>query len=327
MTQRAFVTGATGFLGQNLARELLSQGWQVSTIARPTSDLQDLEGLDIEIARGDITDPDSLAAAIPRNVDAVFHVAASTSVWSGNNESQTRINVGGTRNMLAAASDAGAGRFIHTSTFAVWGFPDGRFDEDTPWAEGNEWINYVRTKREAERLVRDAASNGTDAVILNPGHIMGPGDRHNWSRMFRMIAQGKLPGVPPGGGSFGDVREIAKAHIRAFSVGTPGRNYLLGGTDASMLEVVQIAGELLGQKVPAKASPGWLLRAVGRVNAIVASLTGREPDLTPEGAAMITSHMQCDSSRAIEELGYGFTPIRTLLEDSCNWLREKGLLG
>ena len=324
---RAFVTGASGFVGINLVKELLAQDWQVSILVRQSSLLDDLAGLPVTISYGDITDADSLAAAIPHGVDAVFHVAASTNIWSANNANQTRTNVDGTKNVLHAALQAGAKRLIHVSSFVVYGFQPGTIEEATPRITNADWINYVATKYQAELLVRKAiAEDGLDAVIINPSHIMGPHDRHNWARMLIMVNNGKLPGVPSGAGSFADVREIARAAITAFHRGRTGQNYLLGGTDAAFVDVVRIAGKLVGKKVPARATPAWLIRAIARIKVLIASVTGNEPDLTPESAAMVTQHIMCDSSLAIAELGYKNTPIEVLVTDTYNWLAGAGLL-
>lgn len=308
-------------------RQLVEAGWRVTVLARPTSPMDDLQGLEFRLHEGDITNPTSLEGAIEPGTDAVFHVAASTNIWSRNNDQQTRINVDGTRNMIEAAAAAGVARFIHTSTFVVWGFPTGVLTENSERVEEDGWINYIRTKRLAEDMVKEAVAEGKlDAVICNPAHVLGPGDRHNWSRMIRLVHDEKLPGVPPGGGAFADVKEIAKAHITAFERGRSGENYLLGGNDELFYDVVKIAGDILGKKIPGKASPAWLLRAAGKIYVMIAAVTGKEPDVTPEGAAMITRHIHCDSTRAVEELGYGFTPVRELLEDTCRWMKDKGML-
>lgn len=327
MGLKAFVTGATGFVGGHLCRELVAQGWTVSALVRPQTPPEDLAELPLELCPGDVTDLPSLYDAIPEAVDCVFHVAASTNIWARRNAMQEAVNVGGTRNVLDAALRARARRFVHTSSFIVWGFHDQPVTETSPWLENADWINYVRTKRAAERLVKEAVAAGDlDAVIMNPAHILGPGDRHNWSRMIRMVHTGKLPGVPPGGGAFADVREVARAHVSAFRRGRTGANYLLGGHDLAYVELVRMIGEILGRPVPKRASPAWLIRAIARVKVLAAAMTGKAPDITPEGAAMITRHIECDSARAMEELGYAYTEPRRLLEDTCAWMREAGLL-
>mgnify|MGYP001811980263 CR=1 FL=1 len=327
MTRRAFVTGASGFVGMNLVRQLADQDWQVTAIVRDNSPLEEIEGLGLNLVNGDISDAQSIRAAMPAAPDCVFHVAASTNIWSRNNDAQTRVNIDGTRNVVSAAVSHGARRFVHTSSFIVWGFGDGVLTEDSPRLNNADWINYVRTKHEAEEIIRKSvADDQLDAVIVNPAHILGPGDRHNWSRMIRLVNQGKLPGVPPGGGAFSDVREVARAHIQAYHHGRTGEKYLLGGPDTMFIDVVRMTGEILGKKVPARASPVFILKAAARAYVAIAAITGKEPDLTPEGAAMITRHIRCDSSKAMEELDYRFTPVRQLLADTCDWMEKQGML-
>lgn len=327
MSQTAFVTGASGFVGSVLVRELDRQGWETTVLVRPTSFLEDIQDIPLNICEGDIVDAESIRAAMPQNVDAVFHVAASTNVWAGNNDQQNAINIDGTRNMVEAAIRARAGRFIHTSSFTTWGFIEGEITEKSPRSRNSDWINYVHSKKIAEDIVLKAVEAGRlDAVILNPGHILGPGDRHNWSRMVSMVANDSLPGMPPGGGAFADVREVAKAHIAAYHKGRTGEHYLLGGEDVSFQAVVSLVGEFLGKKVPAKPTPAWVLRTFAHLSAAVASITRKPPRITPESAAMICHHMKCESARARAELGYRHTPIRPLVEDTVNWMREAGLI-
>lgn len=327
MSLTAFVTGVSGFVGSRLVRELHAQGWDTHVLVRPNASLEDAGTAPVTVHRGDFTDRRSVTAAMPKGVDAVFHVAASTNFWSRQNAEQDRVNIEGTRVMLEAAEASGARRFIHTSSFTTWGFRNGRISEDSPRTAGTDWINYVRSKHVAEEAVLDAASRGrVDAVILNPAHILGPGDRRNWSRMIRMVNDGKLIAAPPGGGNFSDVREVARAHVRGYHAGRNGEKYLLGGEYASFVDIVRLTGEVLGRRVPRKAAPAWIMKAWGYANTAFATFSGREPDITPESAAMVSYHVACDSEKARRELNYRFTPIRTLVEDTVEWMKRKGLL-
>jgi dihydroflavonol-4-reductase len=327
MTRTAFVTGASGFVGSHVARELHRQGWTVHALMRPTSLLDEVDDVPVIRHTGDVTEAASVAAAMPDGVDGVFHVAASTNLWSRKNAAQTRVNIEGTRNVLAAAEAAGARRVIHTSSFVAWGFLDGVFNEDSPRTAATDWINYVRTKHLSEQLVLDLCRGGRiDAVVLNPGNVLGPGDRHNWSRLFRMVSAGSLPGVPPGGGNFCDVREVARAHVQAWHSGASGQRYLLGGEFASYLEIIEMAGELLQARVPARPTPPWILTVAARVQGVLAAVTGRQPDLTPESAAIIVHNIRCDSDKAQRELGYQSVPLHDMIRDTIDWMRERGLL-
>jgi nucleoside-diphosphate-sugar epimerase len=327
MARVAFVTGASGFVGGHVARELHAQGWDVHVLARPTSDLDEISDVPVKLHHGDVTDRASLEATVPKGVDAVFHVAASTNLWSRHNSQQTAINLDGTRNMLATAASAGARRFVHTSSFAAWGLVDGVFTEETPRTETSDWINYVRTKHLSERLVLEAIDSGRiDGVVLNPGNVLGPGDRHNWSRLFRMVQRRALPASPPGGGNFCDVRQVALAHVSAFEKGRSGHRYLLGGEYASYQNVIALAGEIMGLPVPGRILPGWVLAAWAQLSTAAAWFTGREPDVTPEGNALSSHEIRCVSDKAERELGYRSVPVRLMVEDTIAWMKSRGLL-
>jgi nucleoside-diphosphate-sugar epimerase len=327
MSLTAFVTGASGFVGSTLTKQLHKQGWKVHILARPGASLEPLSHLPLIIHQGDVVDAASVRKAMPGGVSAVFHVAASTSVWSGNNEQQSRTNIEGTRNVLEAAIKNQAGRFIHTSSFTTWGFQDGMINESSKRSSESDWINYVRTKHQAELLVENAVQSGSlDAVILNPAHVLGPGDKNNWSRMIDLVDRRKLPGVPPGSGPFADVSQVAKAHIQAYHKGKSGEKFLLGGTMMSFLEIVRITGELLDRPVPKRATPAWILKAMAKLYSLQSMVTRTEPDLTPESAAMITRRLQCDSGRARHVLDYEFTPVRALLQETIDWMRSTGML-
>jgi nucleoside-diphosphate-sugar epimerase len=327
MSLTAFVSGASGFVGSNLVRELHLQDWRVHVLARPASSLDEIEGIPVTVHMGDLTDSGSLMQAMPEGLDAVFHVAASTNYWSKKNAEQDRVNIDGTRNMIEAAAAARAHRFIYTSSFATWGFRNMELTEQSERTDATDWINYVRSKHIAEEAVLSAARDKrVDAVVLNPAHILGPGDKKNWSRMIRMVNQRKVFAAPPGSGNFCDVREIARAHIEAFHRGRNGEKYLLGGEYSSFVDILQVAGAVLGKRVPGRPAPVWIMKAWARISTAAAAVTGREPDITPESAAMIVYNVACDSSKAQQELNYQFTPIRKLIEDTVDWMNENGLL-
>ncbi|MCG6962616.1 MAG: NAD-dependent epimerase/dehydratase family protein, partial [Acidobacteria bacterium] len=207
-----------------------------------------------------------------------------------------------------------------------YGFQDARVTEDSPHLGKSSWINYFRTKAMAEDEVRSAVEKGLDAVILNPANIVGPYDAGNWSRLITLIHERHLPGVPSGCGTFAHSREVARAHVAAFEKGRRGESYLLGGVDASYLEMARIVGELTGRKVPQRAAPDLLLRAVGRMNHLRSLVTRKEPDLSPESVALVTRRVICSSEKAEAELGFRPVEVRTMLEDCHRWMVEAGRL-
>jgi dihydroflavonol-4-reductase len=327
MTQTAFVTGGTGFLGGHIIRQLKAAGWRVIALHRPETSPATLLALGAEPVAGRLDDSASLLAAMPEMPDAVFHAAANTSMWRRHNAEQTRDNVEGSRNMVDVALRRHARRFIHTSSISAWGIQHGRIDENTPSNAASDWINYNRSKYEAEQQVRDGILRGLDAVILNPCGIIGAGDRHNWSQMISLIDQGKLPGVPPGTGNFCDAREVARAHLVAFERGSRGANYILAGVEASFLELARTIAHLLHRRAPRRAIPKGVLRIAGHIYPLLSLLTDREPDLTPEKVALVTSHLAANGSRAVRELGFNNqVSLEVMLGECIDWMRSEGML-
>jgi nucleoside-diphosphate-sugar epimerase len=322
----AFVTGSTGFVGLNLVEALVAEGWKVVALHRPSSDLTYLSRFAAERVAGDVLDVDSLRAAMPEDVETVFHVAGNVNLWSRRNERQTRDNVDGTRNVVTVALERGAGRFVHTSSIAAFGVHSEPVDERTPTNAPRSWVNYLRTKALGEQEVRRGIDAGLDAVILNPANIIGPYDLANWSRLLYLVHREKLPGVPPGRGSFCHVREVVRAHINAVERGRRGENYLLGGADADFLELIRVCGEITSRRVPARATPWWLLRLMGRIGEWQSFINGRRPTLTPEIAWLMGLRWVCRSEKAIRELDYRTAPLREMLEDCHRWMVAEGRL-
>ncbi|HBD18774.1 MAG TPA: hypothetical protein DC063_00830 [Arenimonas sp.] len=317
------VTGATGFLGQHLLRELLATGATVRGLARSAEGEAAVAAVGALPVRGHLGDIESLRAAVA-GVDAVFHTASDTNNWGPRDAAQTETNVGGTRRLLEAAREAGVGCFAYTSSVSAYShLVHEPLREDVPQRGAESWINYERNKYAAERLVRES---GLPFLVLQPSHILGPGDRNNWSNLIRLLDAGKLPGSPPGSGAFADVREVARAHVRAWQGTARDETWLLGGEHATFLALIQEAGRQLGKPAPEKAMPAFALRAYARVLDLVSRLTRRAPELTPAAATFTCHHLVVDSSKAERELGYRATPLPQLLADTIAWLREEGLL-
>ena len=304
----AFVTGASGFIGTNLVKQLGEAGWQVIAMHRETSDLTYLGQLPATFVVGDIGDRAFLAEAMPEGVDAVFHVAGNVSFDSAGDEAQTHANVAGTRAVVEVAQAKKVGRFIHTSTGAVFGLHDGvPIDETAPSNAFEIPVNYCRTKKMAEDIVLEAASGGLDAVCVNPGNVVGPYDRVIWGPFVQAIASGALTAVGSGGGAFCHIDETARAHITACERGRRGERYILAGANETFATVAAVIAELVGVPAPQPTSE-------------------RNPDVSDE-IHFVTNQTQimlCD--KAVRELGFRPVPLRTMLEDLCAWMRQEGLL-
>jgi|SRR5450432_702543 dihydroflavonol-4-reductase len=320
----AFVTGATGFVGLNLVKELMIRGWDVTALHRPSSDLKLLKRFRPKLAVGELSDANSLQAAIPQGTDTVFHVAGNTNMWRGGNAEQTRDNVDGTRHIVQAALAKRVRRLVVTSSISAYGPVDGEITEETPSLAANSSVNYQRTKWQAQELARAALPKGLEVVVMQPGAIMGPYDIGTWSRLFVMVRDGKLPGVPPSLLTFTHVREVVAAHIAAADKGQNGGSYLLGGENRTMMELVREISALVGKPAPAKETSIGLLRVVAAVGDLASRFTGKAPPITPEMASLMSRRVSTTSAKAHRELGYKIVPLKEMVKDCYDWMAAEG---
>ena len=299
MTRSAFVTGGTGFVGLNLVQKLKSDGWDVTALHRASSDLSFLKRFEPHLAKGEITDAASMLAALPEGVDTLFHVAGNTNMWRKGNAQQTLENVEGTRNVVEAAIAKGVRRLVVTSTISAYGPVSGAITEDTRSLAAVSTVNYERSKWLAQEVARSAMSRGLEVVIMQPGAIMGPYDIGTWSRMFPLVRDGKMNTVPKAGLTFAHVHEVVAAHVAAADKAANGSQYLLGGENRSMLELVQLIEKCLGKPAKAKTVPGPLITVVAAVSDFISNFTNKEPALTPEMAKGLSGGVtiSADNSR------------------------------
>ena len=326
MHRDAFVTGGTGFVGLNLVQRLVAEGWDVTALHRASSDLRYLGRLRARRAAGDVTDAAAVRAALPKACDTVFHVAGNTNLWRRRNAEQTRDNVEGTRNVVEACIAKGVRRLVVTSSISAYGPVSGAVTEDTPSRAATSWINYQKTKWEAQEIARAATARGLEVVILQPGAIIGPYDVGTWSRLFLMVRDGTLPGVPPSGRTFAHVHEVAAAHIAAADRGESGSHYILGGENASMLDLVQEIARLLGRPAPARETPAFVVKAAAAFGDLVSRVTGREPALTPEMAAGFGGTVTATAAKAQRDLGFRVVPLKVMVRDCFDWMVAQGRL-
>jgi len=330
--KHAFVTGATGFLGRNLVEQLSARGWQITALYRSDAALETLKPGDVHAVKGGLLDLGGLTKAVPDGVDAVFHMAADTTMWARHGSRQLQTNVDGTRNVVAAAERSGAKRFVFTSSWNAWGFERGDppLTEETPQRGNTSPVLYDRTKFAAEIIVKQAAAAGLSSVIMNPAHIMGRYDAHNWGRMIQMVHRRKLPGIPPGSGVFCHAEAVASAHIAAAEKDDPAdksaENYLLPGPEASFVDVVHTIGRVTARKVPKRALPEWLFKSVAHLQNAIGNLRNVEPDVTPQAAHIVLSNGRIASDKAARELGYRSPDLETMVRDSYDWMKQEGLL-
>jgi len=322
----AFVTGATGFLGRHLVDVLLEANWTVTAMVRNPEAAAKILPADVEILPGDLTKPETIRKAMPVGVDCVFHTAADTSTWSKEASYQEKINIYGTSVLLQIIMDNEAKRLVHVSTIAVFGEHKTPITEKTPRLGAESWIGYVRSKSYAERKVKEAVERGLSATIVNPTHIVGRYDSHNWARLIQMLADGTLPGTPPGSGNFANGRAVAKGTLAAYHKGKDGENYILGGPHKSFYEFLQITAKKLGKPAPKKPMPAFILKLYASVLSLVSSFQGKRPTITPEEAHFSCETQDVRTDKAQQELGYEIVPLEQSIDECIAFLKEENLL-
>lgn len=316
------VTGATGLVGNNLVRLLLARGERVRVLVRASSDLRPLAGLDVDIVRGDVTDADSVRAAC-RDARVVLHAAGHVHIGWSQGDAAERVNVEGTRNIVAACLENQA-RLVHVSSINALGV--GRRDRAATEEEFDPRIvpcPYVRTKRAADRVVREAIDRGLNAVFIYPALVFGPWDwKPTSGRMILQVAENFTPLAPWGGTGVTDVRDLAEAMLVAVKVAPIGRGYVLAGKNLLYLDLWRLIARVTGGQAP-YFRPGPIMRYIGAYGGDAWRLiTGREPQLNSAAVRIADQYHFFDSTRAIKELGFRVRPVEETIRDAWEWLRE-----
>jgi dihydroflavonol-4-reductase len=321
----SLVTGANGFVGAAVVRALLARGEGVRALVRPKSNTVNLDALAVEIVRGDITDSESLLAAM-RGCRTVFHVAADYRLWVPDQDAMYRTNVEGSVNVLESAAAAGADRLVYTSSVAVLGInPDKTpADETTPVGIADMVGPYKRSKFLAEQAVRKkAAEIRFPVVTVNPSTPIGPGDFRPTptGRIIVDAALGKMPAYVDTGLNIVHVDDVAEGHLLARDAGRSGERYILGGADLSLREILELVAARSGRKPPVLRLPRTAVYPVALGAELLARLVGIEPVVTRDELRMAKKHMYFSSLKAETELGYRWRPPEEAIDDALAWFR------
>jgi dihydroflavonol-4-reductase len=325
----ALVTGATGFVGSHVTRQLVNAGQSVRVLVRPNSNLQALAGLHVEYFEGDLRDQKSLGRAL-QGIRRVFHVAADYRLWTPRPEEIYEINVEGTRNLLAAAGHSGVERIVYTSTVATIAVPRrGALPNEGTQATLDEMIgHYKRSKFLAERVTVEAASAGMPVVIVNPTAPVGPWD---WKptptgRIILDFLRGKMPAYVDTGLNVAPVEDIAEGHLLAAEKGRTGERYILGGRNMTLKQILDALSAITGRPAPRVRLPHAIALAAGYADQLFSRLAGREPQIPVEGVKMSRHRMFVESDKAERELGYKPSSVGAALERAVNWYQQHGYL-
>ena len=325
---KAFVTGATGFLGAHVARVLAEQGAELRLLVRQTSDLRNLEGLKADRVTGDLRSPASLEKAMS-GCEVVFHVAADYRLWVRDPEQMYRSNVEGTRALLEAARKNGVRRIVYTSSVATMGFSsNGRIaDEDSPVALSDMIGHYKRSKYMAEQVAMGAGRSGQDVVIVNPSTPIGEMDIKPTptGRIVVDFLKKKFPAYVDTGLNLVDATECARGHVLALQKGRSGERYIMGGENLTLKQILDKLAAITGLPSPSVKVPYMLALATGVCDEVVTGwIRGREPRATIDAVRMGRKKMFVSSAKAERELGWQIVPVDDALRRAATWFRAKG---
>jgi dihydroflavonol-4-reductase len=317
---KTLVTGATGFLGSHVAHALVERGDEVRLCVREDSRLENLEDLDCERVTCDILDRRAVGRAL-RGVERVFHVAGLTSMRASAEE-LFRVNVEGTRSVLEASLRAGVERVVYTSSIAAIGpaSPGEAVDERSSFDASRLGIPYVNAKREAEAEALRIAARGLPVVIVNPGHVLGAGDLNRSStEIVRRFILRRIPAYTDGALNIVGVEDVARGHLAADELGTPGERYILGNRNYTLDRLFADLGRFSGVEPPALKLP---VAAALALASAAERLPGR-PVTTPTEVRAVSQWWTCRNAKAKRELGWRPGPHEDAVEATVAWYLDR----
>ena len=335
MARINFVTGATGLVGGNLARELAARGERVRVLVRKTSNTAAVDGLaEVEKVEGDVTDRASIERAMA-GCDRVYHCAADVRVWIVPMDQMRRVNVEGSRHIFETAKKLGIRRVVHVSTVDAIGFgtPDGwgsmkkPSNEDVPWQNDRYAVPYMTTKYEAQRLALSMNGPELEIVIVNPTFMLGPWDvKPSSGAMIVEVARGVAKVYTTGANNFIHIRDVVGAMITAMEKGRPGQLYILGNENLPYREMFTRIARFAGVAPPRIAMPKPVALIAGFFGTLYGQITGAVPNINHLTANMGYVEHCFDPGKARRELGLAATPVEQAIEDSYRWLVDHGYI-
>ncbi len=330
--KRVLVTGATGFIGSHVARQLLEAGYEVRALVRPAAPHASARRNPLDPAcqecQGDLLDPASLRRALD-GCEALVHVAADYRLWARDQKTLYATNLIGTRNLLTEARQQGVQRVVYTSSVAACGLlPDGApGNEETPVDQHHLAGAYKHSKYLAEREALNLARDGLPLVVVNPSTPIGPGDVKPTptGRIVVDFLRGRIPAYVDTGLNLIAVEDCARGHVLALEKGRVGERYILGHRNLSLQEVLGILSKLTDRAPPRYKVPRWLAYVAAYTDELIEGrLMRRAPGIPVNGVRMSARPMYFDASKAVRELGLPQSPIEDALARAVAWFRAEG---
>lgn len=325
---KKLVTGATGFIGSAIMRELIKDGEEVRVLVRPTSNTRNIDGFDVEKVVGDIRDGESMKAAM-KGCDTLYFTAAYFAHWAPNPKMLYEVNAGGTKATLQAALETGIEKVVYTSTNNAIGAsgPTPANEEKifNYWESGD---HYSMSKYIAENEARIFITRGVPVVIVNPTLVIGVNDVKPTpsGQMIIDVARQNMPGYIDGGVNLIDVEDVAKGHILAAKKGRVGERYLFGNRNITVQDYLFLIAKIAGVKPPSLKLPYPVALTLGHLFEFTSSITKKPPMVTASEVRIGRMREWYDCSKAVTELGLPQTPIEETIQKALNWFKENGYL-
>ncbi len=327
--KKIFVTGADGFVGSNLVRELISRKYEVVGFIQDNVNPITIKDLDIDIRYGDLLDKQSIESNL-QNCDCVIHTAAITSIWPYRSDIQKKVNIDGTKNLVESSINTGIERFIHIGTANSFGFgtKNNPGNESKPYMAGIQKMDYMDTKYVAQQyLLAQVKENNFPAIILNPTFMFGPYPvRPGSAKMIESIYKNKVPGYTKGGRTFIAVKDVCVAVVNAVELGRIGECYILGNEHYSYKEIFNIIANVVGKKAPVIYMPGFIVILYSIINTLAARIGSFEPAISYRMALASFAETYYSSDKAVKELKMPQTSVKIAIEEAFTWLKENNYL-
>ncbi|GAB3571685.1 NAD-dependent epimerase/dehydratase family protein [Spirosoma luteolum] len=323
------LTGANGFLGGHICRELVRRGYGVRAFIRPGADQQTLDSLPVDIWHGDLLDKDNVRAAV-YGCDAIIHAGAVASVNPARDPHVRAVNIQGTATTVMAALQAQVQRYVYVGTANVFGFGSKEYPgtEQSPYRGRPYGLDYMDSKRAATDLVLDAVQReGLPGILVHPTFMVGPIDYKITSNALLLaLARGHVPAIPAGGKNYVHVADVAVATVNALTLGRVGESYILGNENMSYRESFRLMSQTLGVRPPRLLLPRPVAQLVGWLGDRRADLSQRPSPINAAMAAVSNDEHYFSVSKAVHELKLPQTPIRVAVEQAVAWFRRHGSL-
>lgn len=315
-----FVTGATGFIGGRVARQLVEGGHEVIALVRSPDKAHDLASLGVKLHQGDVTNKASMRAGMD-GVDGVFHIAGWYKIGVKDRSAAVGINVDGTRNVLELMKELGIAKGVYTSTLAINSDTGGVLVDETYEYNGPHISEYDRTKAEAHQIAEEMIAGGLPLVIVQPGGVYGPGDTSILHHLFVQYLTEKLPLLPQKSAiCWCHIDDAARGHLLAMEKGKIGESYMIPGPPHTDIEVIQIAEKITGIPGPRLHAPPGVMKAMAAVMGVVENFVSVPADFSAEYLRVAAGVTYIGSNaKARRELGFDPRPLEEGLRETLAW--------